>query len=93
VQPPEGASVMRLTVELDGRQVALLTVAPWTAMVDLGAGESDRTLNAVAAFSDGTFARAQARIAAVRIQETAEVSLVSFYATVRDVSGTLVSDL
>jgi Ca-activated chloride channel family protein len=93
VQPPQGATVNRVVVELDGKQVALLTASPWSTTVDLGTGESERTLNAVAAFSDGTFARAQARIAAVRIQETAEVSLVSFYATVRDESGALVNDL
>ncbi|HEX5041864.1 MAG TPA: VWA domain-containing protein [Candidatus Polarisedimenticolaceae bacterium] len=93
VQTPEGAAVSRVVVELDGKQVALLTSPPWTAIVDLGTGETERVLGAVSAFSDGTFARAQVRIAAVRIQETAEVSLVSFYATVRDESGALVNDL
>jgi VWFA-related protein len=90
---PEGAAVQRVVVELDGKPLATLTAPPWTTTVDLGAGERERSLTAVAAFSDGTFARGAVRVAAVRIQETAEVSLVSFYATVRDEAGALVTDL
>ena len=93
VLPPEGATVSRVVLELDGKQVGLLTAPPWTATVDLGTGENERALTAVAAFSDGSFARGLVRVAAVRIQETAEVSLVSFYATVRDEGGALVNDL
>jgi Ca-activated chloride channel family protein len=90
---PEGASAVRIVLELDGKQVAVLTAPPWTALVDLGSGERDRSLTAAATFSDGSTGRDTTRVAAVRIQETAEVSLVSFYATVRDEAGALVTDL
>jgi Ca-activated chloride channel family protein len=93
VTPPEGASVVRVVLQLDGRDAARIAAPPWTATVDVGAGERDRTLAGIATFSDGSTARGAVRLAAVHIQETAEVSLVSFYATVRDGSGDFVTDL
>jgi Ca-activated chloride channel family protein len=93
VVPPDGASVTRVVLQLDGATVATLSGPPWSATVDLGNGERDRTLSGIASFSDGSVARSAVRVLAVRVQMSEEVSLVSFYATVRNEAGEFVTDL
>jgi Ca-activated chloride channel family protein len=93
VTPPDGATVVRVALEVDGGAAGTLTAPPFTTTLDVGDGQRDRTLSATAWFSDGSQASAAVVVAAVRIQFTADVSLVSFYATVRDGSGRFVTGL
>jgi Ca-activated chloride channel family protein len=93
VLPPLGATVLRVTVEVDGQQVAELGAPPWETSFEAGEGQRDHVVAATAFFSDGTQAVGGIRVSAVRFQQTMEVSLVSFSATVRDGSGGLVTDL
>jgi hypothetical protein len=62
LMPPEGATPVRIVIQLDGRQVAVLTEPPWTLLLDLGGGEKDRSLTATATFSDGSTARDSSRV-------------------------------
>lgn len=93
VDPPAGAQVVRVVVQVDGAEIAVMTSPPWKASWDAGEASTGHLLGATASFSDGSRASASTRTSALRVQEFDEVSLVSFYATVQDDSGDYVMGL
>jgi len=68
-------------------------VPPWTFSWNAGDGTAGHQLLAVAAFSDGTEARASSQTSRLTVNETEEVALVNVYAIARNAKGDYVTDL
>ncbi len=93
VRPPAGATVTSVSFSVDGTASGVKTAPPWTFPWDAGDGATAHRLLAVAAFSDGTEARASCQTVPVTVNETEEVALVNVYAIARNAKGGYVSDL
>jgi VWFA-related protein len=93
VTPPEGSTVKKVTVSVNGRPLVTLTTPPWRTVWEAGEGLESRRIEASAALSDGTVMRAEIRTAALRVDFFERVSLVSLYAVVRNKQGQYVTDL
>ena len=93
VEPPAGRAVEQVVVSVEGDVVGTLTAPPWRILWDAGDGDRARRITATAVFTGGATARATLTVDPLVIHETSEVSLVSFYATVRDRSGDYVRGL
>ena len=93
VRAPAGVSAVSVSFFVDETAAGRRTEPPWTFPWDAGDGSTGRRLQAVAAFSDGTEARASCQTVGVTVNETEEVALVNVYAIARDGGGGYVSDL
>ncbi|MBZ5637486.1 MAG: VWA domain-containing protein [Acidobacteriia bacterium] len=92
-EPPQGASVARVALSVDGKPLAVLESPPYKTVWDAGDGTSPHRLDAVASFSDGTEARGIVRTSAFRVDFVENVDLVNVYAVVRDSHRTYVQGL
>ena len=92
VAPPAGATVVSITLSVDGNVVETKSAPPWTFTWDAGDGAAHR-LEARATFSDGTEIRAQVATSRLVVNETEEVALVNVYAIARNAKGGYVNDL
>lgn len=93
VEPPEGTTVLRIEVSLDGRPVAVLDGPPWSAAWDAGPDGGNHRLVARAALSDGRELQASVRTSPLRVDQVVEVALVNVYAIAKDGKGDYVRDL
>jgi Ca-activated chloride channel homolog len=93
VSPPAGASVVSITLSVDGTEAGVRTSPPWSFPWSAGDATRGHRLIAVAKFSDGTEARASVDTSRLTVNETEEVALVNVYAIARDAKGGYVSDL
>jgi VWFA-related protein len=93
VTPPDGASIVRVSFSVDGSAAGTRTSPPWSFPWSAGDGTAGHELSAVAAFSDGTEARATVATSRLAINETDEVALVNVYAIARAAKGDYVTDL
>ncbi len=91
--PPAGATVVSVAFFVDGEAAGTKSDPPWTFPWDAGEGTAGHRLTAVAAFSDGTEARAAVATSRIVINETVEVALVNVYAIARNAKGGYVTDL
>jgi Ca-activated chloride channel family protein len=93
VHPPAGATVVSVAFFVDGTASGVKNAPPWTFPWDAGDGTTGHQLLAVAAFSDGTEARASSRTSRLMVNETEEVALVNVYAIARNAKGGFATDL
>jgi Ca-activated chloride channel family protein len=93
VEPPSGATVVTVAFYVDGVAAGAKSEPPWTFPWAAGDGTAGHRLSAVAAFSDGTEARASVETSRLTINETEEVALVTVYAIARTAKGGYVTDL
>lgn len=93
VMPPGGATVLEVTLFVDGAAAGSKTSPPYTFPWPAGDGTRGHHLSAIASFSDGTQARASVQTSRLAINETEEVALVNVYAIARDGKGAYVNDL
>jgi Ca-activated chloride channel family protein len=93
VLPPEGASVVRVDVAVDGKPLATLVSPPWQWAWDAGEGLAAYRLEAVAHFSNGSQARGSVKTSPFRVDFVENVDLVNVYAVVRDSHRTYVQGL
>ncbi len=93
VEPPPGIRIVTVSFFVDGTAAGSKREPPWTFPWSAGDGTTGHRLLAVAAFSDGTEARASIETSRLTINETEEVALVTVYAIARDVGGAYVNDL
>jgi Ca-activated chloride channel family protein len=93
VDPPNGA--VSVSFYVDGRQVCLVTEAPYNCEWDAGASIAEHQVRVVAARSDGGGARAITTMATkgVAFAESVDVELVQVTATVTDGTGKYVTGL
>jgi Ca-activated chloride channel family protein len=93
VMPPAGATVVSVTLFVDGVAAGTKNAPPWSFPWAAGEGTAGHKLVAVARFSDGTEARASIETSRLAVNETEEVALVNVYAIARNRKGDYVSDL
>jgi Ca-activated chloride channel family protein len=93
VHPPAGATVVSVAFFVDGVAAGARSAPPWRFPWAAGDGTAGHRLLAVAAFSDGTEARATIETSRLTINETEEVALVNVYAIARNAKGDYVTDL
>ena len=93
VDPPNGATVVSIAFFVDGASAGAKSAPPWSFPWTAGDGTAGHRLLAVAAFSDGTEARATVETSRLTINETEEVALVNVYAIARTPRGAYVTDL
>jgi len=93
VNPPTGATAVSVAFYVDGTASGVKSVPPWTFSWNAGDGTAGHQLLAVAAFSDGTEARASSQTSRLTVNETEEVALVNVYAIARNAKGDYVTDL
>jgi VWFA-related protein len=93
VQAPEGATVTRVAISVDGKALTTIESPPWKAVWDAGDGMAAHRLEAVASFSDGSVARGASRVSPFRVDFVENVDLVNVYAVVRDSSRKYVQGL
>ncbi len=84
VNPPEGASVVRVAFSVDGRSLTTIESPPWKTVWDAGDGTTAHRFEAVASFSSGSEARGTVRTSPFRVDFIENVDLVNVYAVVRD---------
>ena len=93
VQPPAGATVVSVSLLVDGAKAGVRAAPPWSFPWTAGDGLTGHNLAAIATFSDGTEARASVETSRLSVNETEEVALVNVYAIARDGRGNYVTDL
>ncbi len=93
VDLPEGVTVSQLLFTVDGVAVAALESPPWKTEWDAGDSGIGYRLEVIARLSDGTEISQVIATTELRINQRAEVDLVSLYPVVRDGSGRYVTDL
>jgi VWFA-related protein len=90
---PDGGTLDRVELFVDGMLFKTLRQAPWTAKWDAGGGEKAHRLEAVLILTDGREARAVVRTRALTIDMVEQVGLVDLYLIVRDGRGGYVTNL
>lgn len=90
---PAGVEVRQLLFAVDGVAVAALDSPPWRTEWDAGESGTGYRLEVIARLSDGTEISEVIATTELRINQRAEVDLVSLYPVVRDGSGRYVTDL
>jgi len=90
---PDGDTLDRVEIFLDGALLTTLRESPWTVPWDAGTGERAHRLEAVLTLTDGRQARAVVRTRALTIDMVEQVGLVGLYLIVRDGRGGYVTDL
>jgi Ca-activated chloride channel family protein len=90
---PAGLTVRQLLFTVDGVAVLALDSPPWKAQWDAGDSGTGYRLEVIARLSDGTEVSQVIATTELRINQRAEVDLVSVYPVVRDKSGRYVTDL
>ncbi|HEX4824975.1 MAG TPA: VWA domain-containing protein [Candidatus Polarisedimenticolaceae bacterium] len=93
VTPPNGVAVMRVSLFVDNAPAGEKTSPPWVFTWDFGDGSKGHTLEATAAFADGTVIQTTVETSRLQVNETEEVALVNVYAIARDTGGKYVTDL
>lgn len=93
VDPPPGATIVSVAFFVDGAAAGARRAPPWAFPWTAGDGTVGHRLSAVAAFSDGTQARASVDTSRLMINVTEEVALVTVYAIARSARGGYVTDL
>jgi Ca-activated chloride channel family protein len=93
VVPPAGATIVSVTMFVDGAPRGTTSSPPWMFSWTAGDGTVEHKLEAVAKFSDGTEARASVATSRLVVNEREEVALVNLYAIARGAKGTYVNDL
>jgi Ca-activated chloride channel homolog len=93
VVPPAGATIVKVSLLVDGKPAGTKTAPPWSFRWDAGDGSVGHALEARAAFSDGTEASATLATSRLVINASAEVALVNVYAIARDGRKGYVTDL
>jgi Ca-activated chloride channel family protein len=93
VNPPAGATIVTVALYVDGAASGVKSAPPWTFPWNAGDGTTGHQLLAVAAFSDGTEARASSQTSRLTVNEIEEVALVNVYAIARNAKGGYVTDL
>ena len=93
IVPPDGATVVRVVLLVDGARGGSTTSPPWMFSWEAGDGTTGHKLDAVATFSDGTEARASLATSRLAVNEIEEVALVNVYAIARTPKGAYVNDL
>jgi Ca-activated chloride channel family protein len=93
VDPPAGATIVSVSLLVDGAKTGERTSPPWSFPWAAGDGLAGHALTAIATFSDGTEARASVETSRLSVNETEEVALVNVYAIARDGKGNYVTDL
>lgn len=90
---PDGATLDRVEIFLDGALLTTLRESPWTTPWDAGDGKRAHRLEAVLTLTDGRQKRAVVRTRALTIDMVEQVGLVDLYLIVRDGRGGYVTDL
>jgi Ca-activated chloride channel family protein len=93
VDLPAGLEVRQLLFAVDGVAVAALESPPWKIDWDAGDSGIGYRLEVIARLSDGTEISQVIATTVLRINQRADVDLVSLYPVVRDRSGHYVTDL
>jgi len=93
LQLPPGGVVARIDLTADGQVFASLTAPPWSAPWNAGEGATSRELGARVVLTDGRETRTAIRTSKLRIDQIERVDLVDLYITVRDRTGSYVTDL
>jgi len=93
VHLPEGVTVSQLLFTVDGVAVAALESPPWKTEWDAGDSGIGYRLEVIARLSDGTEISQVIATTELRINQRAEVDLVSLYPVVRDGSGRYITNL
>ena len=93
VDLPAGVTVRQLLFTVDGVAVAALESPPWKTQWDAGDSGTGYRLEVITRLSDGTEISQVIATTELRINQRAEVDLVSLYPVVRDGSGRYVTDL
>ncbi len=90
---PAGTSIVSVSVIADGVPVGTRSAPPWTFDWDAGDGTREHLLEAVAAFSDGTVARASLTSGRRIVVDNEIATPVKIYAIARGAKDTYVDDL
>ena len=93
VVPPAGASIVSVAFIADGVPTGTRTSPPWTFDWDAGDGTREHMLEAVAAFSDGTLARASLTSGRRIVVDNEIATPVKIYAIARGSKDAYVDDL
>lgn len=93
VTPPQGATIVRVELLLDGAPAGTASSPPWMFSWTAGDGTAEHKLDAVAKFSNGTEARASVTTSRLVVNQNEEVALVNVYAIARGAKGAYVNDL
>lgn len=93
IEPPQGATILKVEIWADDRLIATLLDPPWRRLWDAGDSVRSRRLRLKAWASDGSTATQEVHTMAIAGVQRAIVDLVEIYATVRDEQGKFIMDL
>ncbi len=90
---PEGATVERVELLIDGKPFAVLDASPWKTPWQAGDGSKGHELEAILILTDGREARTTILTSPLRINQIENVDLVNLYLVVRGPGGRYITDL
>lgn len=90
---PEGATVERVELLIDGKPFAVLDASPWKTPWQAGDGSKGHELEAILILTDGREARTTIVTSPLRINQVENVDLVNLYLVVRGPGGRYITDL